>query len=131
MTGEPLRIELRGLRVFAHHGVLERERRDGQTFVIDVDLIPAAATACETDALADAVDYSHVAARVEALTAGSRHDLIERLAAVIADDLLAAYPVSWVRVRVAKPEVPMAQPLTGVAVVVERSAALPDRPAGV
>ena len=30
------RIEIRGLRVFAYHGVLEEERRDGQTFVLDV-----------------------------------------------------------------------------------------------
>ena len=126
MTAAPLRIELRGLRVFAHHGVLERERRDGQTFVIDVDLIPSDATACDTDSLADAVDYSQVASRVVALTTGSRHDLIERLAAAIADDLLAAHPLSWVRVRVAKPEVPIPHPLAEVAVVVERPAPLPE-----
>ena len=131
MTAAPLRIELRGLRVFAHHGVLEREKRDGQTFVIDIDVIPADATACETDDLADAVDYSQIAARVVQLATAGRHDLIERLAAVIADDLLARHPISWVRVRVAKPEVPMAQPVAEVAVVVERSAALPQRPAGV
>lgn len=131
MTTTPLRIELRGLRVFAHHGVLEREQRDGQTFVIDLELIPVDAGACDTDVLSDAVDYSQVAARVVALVTGSRHDLIERLAAAIADDLLATYPIAWVSARVAKPEVPMPHPLTEVAVVVEREAALPQPRPGV
>ncbi|HEY4419915.1 MAG TPA: dihydroneopterin aldolase, partial [Pseudonocardia sp.] len=29
------RIELRGLRVRANHGVFDHERRDGQDFVVD------------------------------------------------------------------------------------------------
>ncbi|MGH3924340.1 MAG: dihydroneopterin aldolase, partial [Pseudonocardiaceae bacterium] len=32
------RIEIKGLRVFGRHGVAERERREGQTFVVDVTL---------------------------------------------------------------------------------------------
>ena len=39
------RIRLTGLRVFAHHGVLDFERENGQEFIIDleiaVDLAPA------------------------------------------------------------------------------------------
>ena len=41
-------IRLTGLRIFAHHGVLDFERENGQEFVIDleiaVDLAPAAAS---------------------------------------------------------------------------------------
>ena len=36
------RIEIRGLRVFAYHGVLDAEREQGQTFVVDVLARPAA-----------------------------------------------------------------------------------------
>ena len=31
-------IHLSGLEVFAHHGVFENERREGQIFVLDVDV---------------------------------------------------------------------------------------------
>lgn len=34
----PDRIEVRGLRVRGHHGVLDTERRDGQEFQIDAVL---------------------------------------------------------------------------------------------
>jgi len=49
-------IEIRGLRVFAYHGVLDEERSQGQTFVIDVWLEPPPSPAGETDDLADAVN---------------------------------------------------------------------------
>jgi dihydroneopterin aldolase len=31
-------VELRGLRVFGHHGVRDHEKLDGQDFLFDVDL---------------------------------------------------------------------------------------------
>ncbi|MBT5616793.1 MAG: dihydroneopterin aldolase, partial [Microbacteriaceae bacterium] len=31
-------ISLRGLEVFAHHGVFDHERAEGQTFVVDVEV---------------------------------------------------------------------------------------------
>jgi dihydroneopterin aldolase len=113
-------IELRGLRVFAHHGVLEHERRDGQTFVLDVDLRCASAACESSDRLEDAVDYSAVADRVVELASGGPYDLIERLAGVIADDLMGRFAVSAVRVRVSKPQAPIAHELGDVAVEVRR-----------
>ena len=32
------RITLTGLSVFGHHGVYEHEKRDGQTFLVDITL---------------------------------------------------------------------------------------------
>ena len=52
----------------------------------------ARAGAERTDDLADAVDYGAVANRVVELARGGPYDLLERLAAVIADDLVAALP---------------------------------------
>jgi dihydroneopterin aldolase len=113
-------IEIRGLRVFAHHGVLDFERERGQTFVIDVWLQCASAAAETSDALADAVDYSAACDRVVALAKGGPYQLLERLAAVIADDLLARFPVETARVRIAKPHAPITHDLAEVAVTVER-----------
>jgi dihydroneopterin aldolase len=113
-------IEIRGLRVFAHHGVLDFERERGQVFVIDVWLQCASAAAETSDALADAVDYSAACGRVVALATGGPYQLLERLAAVIAGDLLDRFPVETVRVRVAKPHAPITHDLAEVAVTVER-----------
>ena len=98
-----LTVEIRGLRVFAHHGVHAFEREHGQMFVIDVWLECPPSPAEASDDLADAIDYSAVCDRVVELATGGPYDLLERLAAVIADDLAGRYPVEDVRVRVAKP----------------------------
>ena len=113
-------VEVRGLRVYAFHGVRDFERERGQVFVIDVWLACAPSSAETTDDLADAVNYSAVCDRVAELARGGPYDLLERLAAVIADALLAGYPVEWVRVRVAKPHAPVKHDVAEVAVTVER-----------
>ncbi len=115
-------VEIRGLRVYAHHGVRDFERERGQPFVIDVSLRCASPAAETTDDLADAVNYSAVCDRVAELATGGPYDLLERLAGVIADDLLKRLPVEEVRVRVAKPHAPVKHDVAEVAVTVERRA---------
>jgi dihydroneopterin aldolase len=119
----PLRIELQGLEVHAHHGVYAEEQEHGQRFIFDVTLVPVSARACETDRLSDAVDYGAVAAVVVRTATQRRYDLLERLAAVIGDTLLARFPLERVTVTVHKPEAPIQHPFSDVVVTVERVAA--------
>ena len=100
---DPLTIDLRGVRIFAYHGVREFEKQEGQSFSIDVHLVPSGARACETDRLGDAVSYSEVADVVVKIATERRFDLIERLAAVIGDALLVRFPLSRAVVTVHKP----------------------------
>lgn len=111
-------IELYGLEVFGHHGVLEEERRDGQPFLYDIRLDVGDAGA--DDRLAGALDYRDVVAAVQQLSAARRFDLLEALAAAVADTLLALPHVRRARVRVRKPQV--ALPVEFSAVTVEREA---------
>src|SRR5947208_7071808 len=83
------RIELVGLRGFGHHGVLPQERQDGQTFVLDVGLEVDTRTAARSDDLADTIDYAELADKLVAMVAGEPVDLIETLAARLADVALA------------------------------------------
>jgi dihydroneopterin aldolase len=115
-------VEIRGLSVFAYHGVHPEEREQGQTFVIDVWLECPPSRADETDELADAVDYSAVCDRIVELATGGPYRLLERLSALIADDLVARYGVTRARVRIAKPQAPIQHSLKEVAVVAEASA---------
>jgi 7,8-dihydroneopterin aldolase/epimerase/oxygenase len=93
-------LELYGLEVFGRHGVLPEEARDGQTFLFDVELEVAEPAA---DRVGEAVDYREVAARVRTVSDGTRFDLIESLAAAVAESLVSAFPVERARVRVRKP----------------------------
>jgi dihydroneopterin aldolase len=115
-----LTIEITGLEVYAHHGVHDFERRDGQVFRFDVLLRYSSDAAGATDDLADAVDYGAVADRVVEIATGGHHDLLEHLATLIADDLLQGFPIDHVRVRVHKPQAPIAHQFDDVVVTAER-----------
>ena len=52
------RIVVRGLRLWAHIGVLEQERRLGQWFELDIELGWDLAAAASRDDLAATLDYS-------------------------------------------------------------------------
>jgi len=96
-------VELRGLRVFGHHGVHPHEKRDGQDFLFDVDL--AVGERGVSDRLEDTVDYSAVARTVQELSDARSYDLLEALASAIADELLQRFGAERVLVRVTKPGV--------------------------
>lgn len=115
------RIVLEGVSAFGHHGVLDVEKRDGQTFVVDVVLHLDLAAAGRSDALAETVSYAEVAGEVVDRITGPSFDLIERLAEVIADDVLAHDLVDAVEVVVHKPHAPVGHPFTDVQVRVERA----------
>lgn len=115
------RIVLEGVSAFGHHGVLDVEKRDGQTFVVDVVLHLDLAAAGRSDALAETVSYAEVAGEVVDRITGPSFDLIERLAEVIADDVLAHDLVDAVEVVVHKPQAPVGHPFTDVQVRVERA----------
>ncbi|QIA26206.1 dihydropteroate synthase [Thermaerobacter sp. PB12/4term] len=113
-------IQLRGLRFVACHGVLPEEHKSPQPFLVDVDLGVDVTAAAARDDLSFTIDYAEVHRRVARILEGPHRRLIETLACAVADDLLAAFPVGWVRVRVAKPEAPLPGPSQGAAVEVWR-----------
>lgn len=112
-------VELHGLELHGHHGVLERERLDGQRFLVDLEL--DVADAGSNDRIEDAVDYRLVAACVREVSDARAYHLLEALASALADELLARFPAASVRVRVRKPEVVLDSPVAYAAVSVERS----------
>ena len=113
-------IELHGIELHGHHGVLEHERQEGQRFLVDLDLEVAETTAAETDRIEDAVDYRDVVASVVEVWDARAYTLLEALASALADALLDRFPLVRVRVRVRKPDVELERPVDHAAVVVER-----------
>jgi dihydroneopterin aldolase len=115
------RISLSGLCVRGRHGVFEHERRDGQDFVVDVELEVDTRPAAASDDLADTVDYGTLAQQLAAIVAGDPVDLLETLAARLADACLADARVSAASVTVHKPQAPIPLQFVDVAVQIRRT----------
>ncbi len=117
------RVTLRGLRARGHHGVFERERIEGQTFVVDLVLFLDTRPAAAGDDLTRTAHYGLVAEEVTAIIAGDPVDLIETLAQRIADQCLKHEAVEEVEVTVHKPDAPITVPFDDVTVTIHRGRA--------
>jgi dihydroneopterin aldolase len=115
------RITLKGLRVFARHGVQEAERRDGQEFIIDAALWLDTAPAAAGDDLSKTVDYSLLADRLVHLAGDPPVRLIETLAERLAAACLAEPAVAEVEITVHKPHAPITHPFEDVTVTIRRA----------
>ena len=117
------RIEIVGLEVWAHHGVLLHEQALGQRFVIDVAVELDLAPAMASDDLADTLDYGVLAQEVHATVTDARDQLIERVAQRVLDVCLADDRVAAADDTVHKPSVPLPVPAAEVLVRVRRERA--------
>ena len=114
-------ITLTGLRVFGRHGVYDEERRVGQDFVVDVTLRLDTRRAAASDDVADTVHYGEVAEQIAAIVSGEPVDLLETLAARIADHVLSLDLVEGARVTVHKPQAPIPLTFEDVSVTIDRA----------
>ena len=115
------KIIVRGLRLFAYHGVNEEEKQNGQDFVIDLTAYLDLSAPCESDNLDDTVSYAKMIKTVRRVFTAEKYDLIEKCAGVIADAILAEYPpVNEITVKVMKPDAPISADFGYVAVEITR-----------
>ena len=114
------RIELRGLTVRGNHGVFAHEKRDGQDFLIDIIVWFDQRRAASSDDLTDTVDYGALAQGAAGIVAGPSRDLIETVAAEIAEQVLTDTRIAAVEVTVHKPSAPIPLVFADVAVVARR-----------
>jgi dihydroneopterin aldolase len=114
-------LAVTGIECFAHHGVFDFERREGQVFVVDlvlgIDTRPAAAS----DDLADTVNYGTLVADVKAAVERDPVDLIETVAQRITEVCLLDTRVEWARVTLHKPDAPIDATYSDVALTITRT----------
>ena len=111
-------IFIHDLRVETRIGVYAWEQHRTQPLLLDVEFALPSAKPFTTDNINDALDYSRVVDRLQALAADHPHQLIERFAEAVAAILRGEFAVPWVRVKVTK-----VAPIAGVrqlGVVIER-----------
>jgi dihydroneopterin aldolase len=102
------------------HGVLPEEQNREQPFGVDLELLVDLAPAGASDDLADTVDYGALCDAVSRVVATEHYQLLERLAARIAEICRADPRVQGVVVEVRKLEPPVRARLDHVGVRIER-----------
>jgi len=110
-------IEIQGLKLFGHHGVLPEEEKIGQFFILDLRL---EAQEPKEDRPDQMVDYGQVALAVERLFLEHRFLLIESLAQHILKGLEMFSKIHAISLKIAKPNPPIPLPLDHVAVTLRR-----------
>lgn len=113
-------IVIAGLRELGVHGVLPEEQTRPQPFEVDVKLTVDLSGAGESDDLHDTVDYAAVAEAVSRVVKSERYQLLERLAARIAEVCKVDERVTAVTVTVRKLHPPVRAMVDHVAVCIEQ-----------
>jgi 7,8-dihydroneopterin aldolase/epimerase/oxygenase len=100
-------VYVRGLEVYAYHGVPAEERVLGHRYSIDFELIVDGASP-DSDSIHDTVDYSEAAKLVESTVLGVQGHTLERLCELVAERLLDTFPaILEATVTIEKPMPPM------------------------
>ncbi|CAB4553973.1 unannotated protein [freshwater metagenome] len=103
------KIEIRSLRIFGHHGVMEHERKNGQYFIVDAKIWIDSERAAATDDISNTVSYAEIAQLISKNVGQNPVNLLETLSQRLADEILfSSRP--WarkVKVTVSKPDAPI------------------------
>ncbi|NBJ90505.1 dihydroneopterin aldolase [Acutalibacter sp. 1XD8-36] len=116
------KLYIRGLEIFAYHGVNPEEKQDGQHFFMDVTMWADLSRPRQTDRLEDTVNYAAVRKTIHRAFTAESYDLIERAAQAVCEAVLREHPkVEKIGLVLKKPEAPMNASFDYVAVEVELS----------
>jgi len=101
-------IHVRGLRLWAHVGVLEFERREGQLFELDLELSVDLSAAGRSDDLGDTLDYSKLITSLQAQARSLRCQTLEHYSERILDLIEELYGPLPTRLELRKCQAPVA-----------------------
>lgn len=112
------RIILKDLGFYGYHGVFAEEARLGQRFFIDLELGVDLTAPGRSDDLNTGLSYADIYMAVKSAFETKRFNLIEAVGQNICDALFARFaPITWIIVRVRKPEAPI--PMIGGEAAIE------------
>lgn len=116
------KINIKGLEVFANHGVLSEENVLGQKFIVNISLYVDTRLAGITDDLNMSISYALVCEFITKFMKDNTFKLIEAVAENLAAALLCEYKgLHKVDLEIEKPWAPIGLPLKNVSVQIERS----------
>ncbi|MEM7272892.1 MAG: dihydroneopterin aldolase [Actinomycetota bacterium] len=115
------RIEIRGLELLVYCGVLPEEQARRQPFLFDLDLHLDLTLAGTSDDLDHTADYGHLIDVLAGALADERFQLLERMAARVAELLFEHSSIDAVTVTARKLRPPVAAHVDTTGVRIHRS----------
>lgn len=114
-------IKITGLKLYAYHGVLPDEQKNGQDFYINARLFYSMRKPGQSDDLNDALNYAEVCEFIGKTFSEKRFDLIEAAAEHLCESLLLAFPVlEKIELELRKPHAPIQMEFGDVSVNMTR-----------
>lgn len=102
------KILVRGLKIFAYHGVNPEEKEDGQNFIFDIDAVVDLRLPCRSDNVDDTVSYAKIIKETVKIFTAQKDDLLERAAERVAQGLFERFEnIQSLRILLKKPEAPI------------------------
>jgi len=114
-------IGLKGMIFHGHHGVLKEEQILGQKFIVDIELKQNLELPGKTDHLNDTINYVDVYNITKNIVENSSFNLLEKMAVMIAETILEKLPVTEIKIKIEKPNVPIQGILNSAWVEISRS----------
>lgn len=115
-------IKIEQLEVYGYHGVFEEEKKQGQPFMINVEMKTDFLRAAREDALNYSTHYGEVCLFIKDIFTARSYDLIETAAVTVAEGILQKFPrIREVELEVQKPQAPIPMKFSTVSVKVNRS----------
>lgn len=116
------RIIIKGLKLYAFHGVNPEEKENGQDFILDISAYLPLAKAGKTDYLEDTVSYAKIIKLTRAVFTAEKYDLIEKAARKVAAEILKTFDmIESITVTLKKPDAPIKADFDYVAVEISLS----------
>ncbi|HHY37749.1 MAG TPA: dihydroneopterin aldolase [Clostridia bacterium] len=112
-------IMIKGLTIWARHGVFPEENKYGQRFIVDLEAVTDATEVCLTDDISKGASYSYLFECANKVVGGEQHKTLQRIAHRVAEEVLKDERIKEVRVTIKKPFVPLGGILdySGVSIV--------------
>lgn len=121
MYKKPDEIRVRGLKIYASHGVLLKEKEEGQFFFLNITFRLDTHIAGMRDDLLETINYAEACDFAAEEFTKCSYDLIETAAEKLARALLIKYPMCHeVEVEVNKPNAPIEEEFENVSVDITR-----------
>lgn len=114
-------IKITNLKIFAHHGVFEEEKINGQDFYINAKLYLDLHTPGKSDALTESLHYGEACHFMTKVFTEKSYDLIEAACENLCQRLLLEYgQLQAVEIELQKPHAPIGLPFENVSVTMYR-----------
>lgn len=114
-------IKVTNLKVFAYHGVLEEEKKNGQDFYLNAKVYVDMRKAGLTDRLEDTINYDSVCIFLAEVFAEKQFDTIEAAAEYTLQEVIVNFPtIEAMELEVRKPHAPLTYVPEDISVTIYR-----------